>query len=147
MRKPPDPPQGLISIGPREWMQVWARVIASPSVKCVGAFCAHFGDYETGAEIRPGTELLAKVCGMTPRTVIGALAQIREWEFIWRYSEGKKQGRRGMADVYRLTIPADIFGRVPMLSPDWEEGVDNPLGSPELRSHDLGTRDLYDRNT
>lgn len=126
MRKPPDPPPGLIAVGPREWMQVWARVIAQPSVKCVGAFCAHFADYETGAEIRPGTELLAKVCGMTGRTVISSLAQIREWDLLWRYSEGRKQGRRGMADVYRLTIPHDIFGRVPLLDPEYGEAVDNP---------------------
>jgi hypothetical protein len=108
-------------------MRVWARVIAPASVKVVGAFCAHFADYDTGAEIRPGTELLAKTCGMTPRTVIMSLSQMRDWELIWRYSEGRKQGRRGMADIYRLTIPADIFGRVPLLSPDWEEGVENPL--------------------
>lgn len=127
MRKPPDPPHGLIAADPREWMRVWSRVIAPPSIKCAGAFCAYFADYETGAEIRPGTELLAKTCGMTGRTVIGALAQIREWDLIWRYSEGKKQGRRGMADVYRLTIPADIFGRVPMLDPEYAEAVDNPL--------------------
>jgi len=146
VRKPPDPPVGLRTADPREWMQVWARVIAAPSVKCVGSFCAHFADYETGAEIRPGTELLAKVCGMTGRTVIGALAQMREWDLIWRYSEGKKQGRRGMADVYRLTIPDDVLWRVPMLDPDWAAAVDNPLGSPELRSPDLRSHDLYDRN-
>lgn len=127
MRKPPDPPHGLIAVDPREWMRVWARVIAARSVKCTGAFLAYFADYETGAEIRPGTELLARVCGMTPRTVIGSLAQIREWELIWRYSEGKKQGRRGMADVYRLTIPHDIFERVPLLDPDLGGAVDNPL--------------------
>lgn len=112
---------------PREWMIVWARVIASPSVKCVGAFCAHFADYETGAEIHPGNAILGLACGgMTKKTVITALAQIRTWGLIWRYSEGSKAGRAGMSDVYRLTIPEDIFYRVPLLDPEWKPPVENP---------------------
>ena len=147
MITPPDPPPGLMAVGPREWMNVWARVIAPPSVKLVGVMAAHFADYSTGAEIRPGNEILAVVSGgMDKRTVLKALAQIREWGLIWRYSEGRLQGRRGMADVYRLTIPADALAMIPMLDPDYRHPVDNLNGSGVLRSGDLRSGDLNARN-
>jgi hypothetical protein len=124
--KPPDPPAGLMAVGPHEWMRVWVRVVASPSVKLVGAMAAHFADYDDGANIHPGNALLGAVCGgMTARTVISALAQTREWGLIWRYCEGSKQGRRGLADVYRLTIPEDAIGRIPMLDVEYRMPVDN----------------------
>ena len=127
MRKPPDPPAGLIAVDPREWTRIWLRVLASPSVKCVGMACAAFADYEDGAEIHPGNVILGLACGcMAKKTVITALAQIREWGLIWRYSEGSKAGRAGMSDIYRLTIPEDVLYRVPLLSPEWEMPVENP---------------------
>lgn len=147
MIKPPDPPPGLMPVGPREWMNVWARVIAPPSVKLVGVMAAHFADYSTGADIRPGNEILAVVSGgMDKRTVLKALGQIREWGMIWRYSEGRLQGRRGMADVYRLTVPEDALVMIPMLDPDYRHPVDNLLGSGDLRSGDLRSGDLNGRN-
>lgn len=122
MQRPPDPPDGLTAVGPREWMRVWARVIAPPSVKLVGAMMAHYADYGDGTEARPGNPKLALVCGgMSNKTVIEALKQLREWGLLWRYQEGRKQGRRGMADVYRLTIPEDAIYRIPMLDPECKE--------------------------
>ena len=147
MIKPPDPPAGLIPVGPREWMNVWVRVIAPPSVKLTGVMAAHFADYSTGADIRPGNEILSAVCGYDTRTVLKALAQIRDWGLIWRYSEGRLQGRRGMADVYRLTIPEDAIGRIPLLNPAYSRPVDNLNGSRDLRSGDLRTGDLSALNT
>lgn len=121
MRIVPDPPPGLRPVDPREWMRVWARVIADPSVKCVGAFCASFADYKDGSEIRPGVPLLMKVTGIRgDKTVRSALSQIRDWGLMWRYIEGSKNGRAAKKDVYRLTFPGDISG-IPMMSPDWEE--------------------------
>lgn len=121
MREVPDPPDGLRPVDPREWMRVWARVTAEPSIKNTGAWLAHFADYQTGAEIRPGNALLMKVTGIKGnKTVISALAQIRDWGLIWRYAEGSKNGRQGKSDVYRLTFPDDVTG-IPLLSPDWEE--------------------------
>lgn len=91
---------------------------AHTSVKAVGFACAYFANYGDGAEIRPGTVMLAAVCGeMSDRTAKLALVRIRDWGLIWRYVEGSKHGRRGMADVYRLTIPDDVLGRIPMLTP------------------------------
>jgi len=132
VRKPPDPPARLIAVDPREWTRVWLRVLATTSVKSVGFACAAFADYETGAEIHPGIPLLAKICGgtvarpMSNKTVGDALFLIREWGLIWRYIEGSKNGRSGNSDVYRLTIPEDIFERVPMLDPDWNPVENHP---------------------
>jgi hypothetical protein len=134
VRKPPDPPPGLYAVDPREWTRVWLRVIASPSVKCVGFACAAFADYQDGSEIHPGNVILGLACGgMTKKTVIGALAQMRDWELIWRYREGSKAGRAGLSDIYRLTIPGDIMAKVPMLDPDWNHPVENP-GTGVLRT-------------
>lgn len=130
LRKPPDPPQGLTAVDPREWTRVWLRVISTTSVKSVGFACAAFADYETGAEIHPGIPLLMKVCGgrgdapMGNKTVGEALELIRDWGLLWRYLEGSKNGRNGNSDVYRLTFPDDVLTRVPMLGPDWKP-VDN----------------------
>ena len=147
MIEPPEPPPGLTAAGPREWMNVWARVIAPPSVKLTGVMAAYFADYSTGAGIRPGNEILAAVSGqLDKRTVMKALAQIREWGLIWRYSEGRLQGRRGMADVYRLTIPENALAMIPMLDPDYRHPVDNLNGSGDLRSGDLRSGDLNARN-
>lgn len=101
---------------------MWKRVRASTSVKAVGMMAAEFADYDTGDNCHPGCKVLAAVCGeqMTERTVKVALAQMREWGLLWRYAEGSRNGRRGIADAYRLTIPDDILARVPMLTPEYE---------------------------
>jgi hypothetical protein len=119
-REIPEPPPGLTAVDPRMWLRAWQRVIADPSVKLTGFALASFADYKNGSEVRPGNGLLMKVTGIRgDKTVRMALAQIREWGFIWRYSEGRAQGRRGNSDIYQLTFPDDISA-VPMLSPDWE---------------------------
>jgi hypothetical protein len=117
--KPPEPPAGLLAACPNDWIKVWIRVRAHPSVKLVGTIAAaYFANYDDGAGIYPGTVKLAAACGeMSERTVKQALAQIRGWGLMWRYVEGSKHGRRGVADTYRLTIPADVLARVPMLTP------------------------------
>lgn len=141
MRKPPpDPPEGLKAVPPGEWMQAWARVIAQPSVKNIGCWCAFWADYKDGSEIRPGNALLARVAGgLSEKTVIDALKLIRdEWGMLWRYFEGRKAGRGGFSDTYRLTIPDDILARVPLLSPEYRP-VDDQPGTPELRTGELRT--------
>lgn len=121
MRRAPDPPGGLTAVDPREWTRAWLRVIATPAVKCTGYALSSFADYRTGAEIRPGNAILAAAAGgLSKRSVIDALAQMRDWGLIWRYVEGSKSGRAAIRDEYRLTFPDDI-SKIPMLSPDWEE--------------------------
>lgn len=119
----PEPPDGLNAVGPSVWLPAWRRVVASPSVKLVGFACASWADWEDGAEVRPGNAVLGLACGaMSKKTVIGALAQIRDWGLIWRYLEGSKNGRAALSDVYRLTFPDDISG-IPMYSPEWKPPV------------------------
>jgi hypothetical protein len=95
-------------------------------VKLVGAMAASFADYGDGTNIHPGNATLAAVCGgMGNKTVISAMAQIRDWGLMWRYQEGRKQGRRKLSDMYRLTIPEDAIGRIPLLDPQYREPVEN----------------------
>lgn len=127
----PAPPPGLRlrPVGEREWTQVWRRVLADPSVKNVGFAMASFADWETGAHIYPGTELLMLVTGIKgDHTVRNALRQIRDWGLAWRYLEGskapfvmtKKGVKKRPSDEYRLTFPDDPSG-IPMLSPDLDQ--------------------------
>lgn len=113
---------GLRLVDRNEWIKVWMRVRATTAVKSVGYAACEFADYDTGDNCRPGCTLLAAVCGeqMTERTAMKALAQIREWGLLWRYVEGSRNGRRGVADEYRLTIPGNLLARVPMLTPDYK---------------------------
>lgn len=61
------------------------------------------------------------------KTVRGALEQMRDWGFIWRYYEAASSGVKDDADIHRLTFPDDIFG-IPMYSPDWEEPLSTGSG-------------------
>lgn len=94
---------------------IWHEVAAKPPVKVIGYALLKFADYHDGAEIRPGVALLAIMTQQTERTVISALAKIRDWGLIWRYREGSRFGRQQLADEYRLTIPDDLVPRVPLV--------------------------------
>ena len=102
-------------------MAVFRRVRVTPAVKLAGVMAAEFANYDDGAEIRPGSEILAAVAGeMAPLTALRALAKLRDLGLLWRYVEGRKYGRRAVADCYRLTLPSDLLTRVPLLTPDYE---------------------------
>ena len=113
----PEPPPGLTPVDPRTWSHMWARVMASPSVKCVGFACAYFADYKHGHDVRPGIPLLMRVCGgMSNKTVGDALKLMREWGVLWRYYEAAKSGIKGDVDMYQLVFPDDITA-IPMMCP------------------------------
>jgi len=40
-KPPPAPPCGLTAASPNDWLRVWVRVGAQPSVKHVGWACAY----------------------------------------------------------------------------------------------------------
>jgi hypothetical protein len=136
----PEPPEGVAAAERNEWERVWRRVVADPAIKLVGWTAASWAEPD-GTRIFPGARLLAATTGLSETTVKNALAVIRQSGLIWRYVEGSKHGRGGLADEYRLTIPDDILDRVPMLTPDYE-----PTGTGRLRTRDIRTRDLSDRN-
>jgi hypothetical protein len=121
VRKVPDPPDGLTAVDPRTWEPAWARVIATPAVKCTGYALLVWAGWKDGTEIRPGEWRIMRATGIRSGTTIrAALAQMRDWGLIWRYYEARLSGIEGDADAYRLTFPDDISA-IPMYSPEWEE--------------------------
>lgn len=112
-------PDHLKPAAVNEWVVVFRRVIAEPSVKSVGLYAASYADPD-GTNIFPGNARIANITGFSDRSVREAFRIIRDFGLMHRCSKGAAAGRRGMADEYRLTIPLDIFGRVPMLTPEEE---------------------------
>lgn len=131
------PPPGLTAADRNEWERVWRRVVADPAIKLVGWTAASWADPD-GTRIFPGARKLAASTGLAETTVKNALAVIRQAGLFWRYVEGSKHGRGGVADEYRLTVPGDILDRVPMLTPETYELT----GTGRLRTRDLRTRVL-----
>lgn len=113
-------PDDLKSATYNEWLPVFRRVIADPSVKNVGIWAATYGDPD-GTNIYPGNPRLANITGLSDKAVRKALGVIRGYGLLHRCSIGSAAGRRGLADEYRLTIPINIFERgVPLLTPEEE---------------------------
>ena len=124
----PEPPEGLRAVVPGEWIQVWRRVRVPATVNLVGFALASFADWNDGTRVRPGNVILAAICSEShPKTVERAIGVIRGYDLIWRYVEGSRKGVKGAHDEYRLTIPADILVRVPMLTPDFQVPPLGPL--------------------
>lgn len=166
----PQPPPGLTAALPNDWIQAWRQVRVqpqvdvpawdggeparvTPSVKSVGLFAATFATWETGADVRPGVDILAQVAGYSTKAVGMALDTVCRLGFMWRYVSGSQGGRPGQGgrpvkSTYRLTVPDDILsGRVPLLDPGYGAPGDDPTsdqvisdqqisdpGSPELSS-------------
>lgn len=127
----PDPPDGLRAVTQGEWIQVWRRARVPWTVKGVGIILASFADWNDGTRIRPGNAVLANVCSeMHPKTIERAIAVIRGYDLIWRYVEGSRQGKEGVHDEYRLTIPDDILVRIPLLNPDYSVPPGRRLPTP-----------------
>lgn len=115
-----------------EWVPVFRRVIADPSIKCVGMMAASYASPD-GTNIFPGNVRIVNVTGLSDRAVRNAFRVLRDLGLMHRCAKGSACGRRGMADEYRLTIPLDIFGRTEMLTPD--EELPDP-GTPVLSACD-----------
>lgn len=114
---------------PDEWAQVWRRVITTTPTKAVGYAAASFANWERGDHVRPGNELLARICGCSTKSVERAFAFIRDHELMWRYHMSRCQGE---SDEYRLTIPEDI-NKLPLLTPDWDRPPDSQ-SAPDSQS-------------
>jgi hypothetical protein len=110
----PEPPEGLVAQNPDEWMQVWRRVITTTPTKAVGYAAAQFADWKTGAEVRPGNEILARICGCSTKSVRRAFTFMRDNGLMFRYHKGVAEGD---TDWYRLTVPEDIT-MLQLLVPD-----------------------------
>lgn len=170
-KKPPapQPPAGLTAALPNDWVHAWrlvrvqpqvdvsawdgpGKVRVTPSVKHVGLWAATWATYETGADVRPGVDLLADVAGYSTRAVGIALDVVCRLGFMWQYVEGSAGGRPGrgrqpLKSEYRLTTPDDILsGRVPLLGATGDDPNSDQVMSDQLIS-DPGSPELSDRNT
>lgn len=115
----------------------WERVIRScvdlhVTVKAVALTLATYGDLD-GADVRPGNELLVLDTCTSDKTVRRALAELRSLGLVERVVPGYQRGRAGVADEYRLCIPADLHERTRVRLPSGEV-----IGSPV--THDRGSR-------
>ncbi|MDP9397692.1 MAG: helix-turn-helix domain-containing protein [Actinomycetota bacterium] len=126
------------SAGRFEWERIVRRAKIDPTAKYVGMVLATYANRD-GTKAHPGRTRLAAVTGKSERTVDRALDLLRELGLLQRTTRGSSAGRQGLADVYRLTIPADLLARVDLLPPsEVEEAPDHPSsvssGRPEQPS-------------
>jgi hypothetical protein len=80
--------------------------------KSLGLLLASYAD-KNGTNIHPGEEHLARVTGLTVRSVRAHLTALREtYCLIERTDRGSAGGRRAIADDYRLVMPDDVTIRI-----------------------------------
>lgn len=85
---------------------------ATPKVmRLVGLRLAMFADGDTGSNARPGVDQLAYYLDIGERTVRRALHGLESAGLIKCTYKGSAAGRKGHADVYQLTRPADPTAR------------------------------------
>jgi hypothetical protein len=100
-----------------DWERIVKRARMNPSTKLVALAIATYAD-KGGDRMYPGVQKLAAVTGLTDRTVRTALRVLRDdLCLLERTYEGSRNGRRGLADEYRLRRPHDIDRRTHMLDP------------------------------
>jgi Helix-turn-helix domain len=99
-----------------EWERIIRRALMDPSTKLVALVLAGYANKD-GSSVRPGRKRLSAVTGMSVRTVDRCLDKLRTLGLLDRVSKGSNTGIEFMADVYRLTIPADLLDVVDLLDP------------------------------
>lgn len=122
------PPDELEPIGRFEWEQS-LRMLAVPwPTKSLGLLLATYAD-KNGTNIHPGEEHLARVTGLTVRSVRMHLAALRErYYLLERTDRGSAGGRRAVADDYRLVMPNDVMTRIGLIPA--EQATKRPAESP-----------------
>jgi DNA-binding transcriptional ArsR family regulator len=108
----------LDSAGRFEWERIVRRASLQPTEKLVALLLATYADPD-GTRVKPGTERLMRVSGLSKSTIIRALTALRDAELLDRVEERFRNGRKGGCDVYRLTRPSR-FDAIGMLDPDEE---------------------------
>lgn len=147
----------LSPIDPYSWTRLVRRArLGSSATKLVALTLADYASPD-GSNVRPGNERLAAVTELGEKSVRRALEALRVLGLIERVFEGSKAGRRGLADVYRLTVPDDLGERVEMLAPD-EKTPDTVTGvtgladpsepvSPDTMTGDWAAADTEHRSS
>lgn len=91
-----------------EWELRFREALITPaSTKLLGFILATYADTRTGASIRPGVTRLAKDTGASVRNVSRGLQALEAAGYIMCVRHGSSYGRggKGMASLYRLTLP------------------------------------------
>lgn len=96
-------------LGRFEWEQLLRDIRLPPGAKYTGAILATYANAD-GSRAHPGEDLLADVLGWKQRAVRSHLALLRRLGLIHRISHGGS--KRRLADVYQLTMPDDLPGRL-----------------------------------
>lgn len=88
-----------------EWIIVFRRLKLDAPVKCVGYALASYADWSTGNDAFPGVHELARATGYrSNHTIVDSLKVLRDMKLIERRLRGSREGRRGNADMYYLTL-------------------------------------------
>ena len=100
--------------------------------KSFGLLLATFAASD-GTRIHPGEEHLARVTGLTDRSVRSHLSALREtYYLIERTDRGSLSSRRDHSDVYRLVMPNDVMTRVGMVPTEQaRKPAESPAGQQE----------------
>lgn len=118
-----------IPVGLYEWVRILRRIVMPGTIKFTALMLSTWADPD-GTRVRPGNDLLAAALGVSERTVIRHLDELRSWQFIKQVSRGGGRNNVGKATEYRLTIPPDLMDRFTLLPPN---------GRPEPDSRETPT--------
>lgn len=119
-----------------DWEKVVRRVDLPLSTKGVALLLATYAD-DKGRNARPGEERLSRVTGINVRNTRRHVAKLRDMGLITRVSRSNRL--RGLADVYRLTVPTDLAVLGPLLDPESEMPI--PVDNHGHRSPETGTNE------
>ena len=89
-----------------EWERAVRLLKVGKETRYVGLVLAQFTDPD-GTNAFPGQEVIAACCETSVRTVQRHLAALESAGLIECTFRGSTAGRRGLADVWRLTLPPD----------------------------------------
>jgi hypothetical protein len=100
-----------------DWERVIRRASLPLATKGVALLLASYGN-EDGTKVHPGEERLARVSGVTARSVRRHVAQLRDLHLLLLVSRANRF--QGKADEYRLVVPvkADALRALDMLDPN-----------------------------
>ena len=108
---PAEPRRGTFknwhAVEPLEWCRSLRNVPLSSMAMLVGHVLAMHANKGT-CESRAGVMRLAYETGTSKRTVIRALAELRELGLLYLVEQGSDRGRSAHASVYRLTLNDDL---------------------------------------
>ncbi|OZE13356.1 hypothetical protein CH249_01935 [Rhodococcus sp. 05-2255-3B1] len=104
-----------------DWERVIRRVSMPSGAMFLGLTLATYAD-TNGSRVRPGTDRLARVMGVSVPTVKRGLATLRETGFIQRVKQGNRWAHQ--ADEYQLTVPPNLFD-LEMLEPGESDSLES----------------------